>query len=202
MLLRAINTKDELVNFDLSDCPVQVTDGLYALAAIPNSPLLVSQTITRGDPETSIFEGDIVYEDGEYVGYIIYKQGFKIQKDDGTLKDLELNSHIKVEIGNIDSMRKVCNNSNRDYILLSYHDKVISMNLFLYKMQNGRIAVIGKSYTDGRSIDPKKLKHYTGCEIDGRKLFYGDIFEGKTLVLKDFKPYFYKDGEYEEVIKQ
>lgn len=195
MLLRACTLRGENVRFELSDCPVTVTEGTFALTGIANSKIMYLNTIMRGCESEDIFEGDLVYDaEDNLLGYVIYIGGFKLQKIDGSVTKLEIGNHIKVKVGNITSARIVSSNPSRTPLLFKYEDSLVYMSLFLYKLENGNIAVTGKSYA-GKQLVPSKLQFFTGLVCDGAQVFFGDEVDGHAVKLCGLYPGIIKDGQ-------
>ena len=178
--LRALTLSNKIKDFSLNDCPVYVSQSTIALMSDRMSTLIKAGTILRGDDETGIYEGDMVYENGEYVGNVIYNAGFKVQKTDGTQKSLSLGSHIKIETGTIESIKTVCSDSkSREYI--------IQLNLFLCKLNDKQIAVLGNSY-DGKLLDCEDVQFYTGVKRGNVAVFFGDEVDGGKVILHNLQP--------------
>ena len=48
---------------------------MIALFGVKGSRLIKADTVTRGDEQTNIFEGDKVYSEKEFIGIVIYAKG-------------------------------------------------------------------------------------------------------------------------------
>lgn len=185
--LRALTLSNKIKDFSLNDCPVYVSQSTIALMSDRMSTLIKAETILRGDDETGIYEGDMVYENGEYVGNVIYNAGFKVQKTDGTQKSLSLGSHIKIETGTIESIKTVCSSSKRTFLLFKCREYIIQLNLFLCKLNDNQIAVLGNSY-DGKFLDCEDVQFYTGVKRGNVAVFFGDEIDGGKVILHNLQP--------------
>lgn len=74
-------------SFSIATTPVEITEGKAVLLSKPNSPIILSKDIRRGDWEYNLFEGDVVESEG--VQYLIcYERGFYAIDESYTIKNL------------------------------------------------------------------------------------------------------------------
>ena len=64
-LMRALTLDDEIFEFTIGDVPTGIKPGIFVCLRKPGTPLLKQDTIRRGDPDTHLFEGDLLDMDGE-----------------------------------------------------------------------------------------------------------------------------------------
>jgi len=85
--LKAHTLNNEWQTFSIENVPVAIAEGKAVLLSKPNSPIIRTDVIRRGDWETNLFEGDIVEDKG--VRYLIcYERGFYAIDESYTLKYL------------------------------------------------------------------------------------------------------------------
>ena len=189
MLLNGITLRGARVGFELSDCPVYLTEDVIGLAGVERSKLILANTIVRGDESTGMIEGDIVLDENENViGYIIYSQGFKVQTLSNEIKKLEEYEHIQMKKGDKESILQVTGSEHRTELLFKCNRQEFFMALFLCKNKNGTIAVSGKTFKC-KSLNPNEIHFYTGVtDTAGNKLFYGELYKGGVISLVNGLP--------------
>lgn len=201
MLLRG-HTKNlkRTMRFTIGDCPVFIESDLVALVAISGSSLIAADTIVRGDDESLYFEGDMVYSGDEFVGYIIYSQGFKVQLSDGTLKLLSEVEHIKVKDGTVDSILKVRESKLRTPLLFKACNSIFQMHVLLAKLSSGKLAVSGDSVKSS-ILEPSQVLFSTGIisKDTNELIFFGEMYKCGTVILHNGVPCIKVGEEYEEV---
>lgn len=85
--LKARTLKGEWQEFSIANTPVEISKEQAVLLAKPNSPIIKTDDIRRGEWEYGLFEGDIVEADG--VRYLIcYERGFYAIDENYTIKNL------------------------------------------------------------------------------------------------------------------
>lgn len=85
--LKARTLNGDWQKFSIANTPVEISAGKAVLLAKPNSPIIRTDDIRRGDWEYNLFEGDIVESDG--VKYLIcYERGFYAIDVNYTIKNL------------------------------------------------------------------------------------------------------------------
>lgn len=83
------------VEFSLKDLPVPVDAKHFALLARNDSPILDMQSIRRGDPETDLYEGDVIC-DNDNIWLVCYERGFYVINEAYVVKHFNQLSNFKV----------------------------------------------------------------------------------------------------------
>ncbi|MCI9050701.1 MAG: hypothetical protein HFI05_02065 [Lachnospiraceae bacterium] len=193
MIFRGFTNSNERVDFRIQDCPVFVSTNMIALFGVKGSRLIKADTVTRGDEQTNIFEGDKVYSEKEFIGIVIYAKGFMLQDLDNVLKILPSGNHIKIEDGDSSSAKIAFHSEYRTELLFQYYGVNVNLKSFVAKLKNGLAVIPLKSL-----IDANELLLYTGIiKEDGSKLFFGQNYKGGTIVLHNNIPMIKtKDDEF------
>lgn len=85
--LKARTLENYWQTFSIANTPVEIAEGMAVLLSKPNSPIILSKDIRRGEWEYNLFEGDIVEsEDTRYL--ICYERGFYAIDENYTIKNL------------------------------------------------------------------------------------------------------------------
>lgn len=103
MKLVGATLSGKVLEIRLSDCPSVIDKGQVACLAKPNSDIFHKDSIVYVEEAVDLYEGDSVYEDGNYIGIAYYTKGWRVHTGEDTSKELRLTPHI--------SMKK----SRRDY---------------------------------------------------------------------------------------
>ena len=64
---------------------------------------------------------------------------------------------------------------------------LIQLNLFLCKLNDNQIAVLGNSY-DGKFLDCEDVQFYTGVKRGSVAVFFGDEIDGGKVILHNLQP--------------
>ena len=197
MLLKGFALDGERVDFALDSCPVSISKDAVALIGAKGSKLLQAGTIVRGNEENGIFEGDVVYDGDKKIGIIIYSQGFVMQDLEGALKKIPEGEHIKVKVGNSQTVKEANNCELKSTLLLQYQDESFPIQSLMFKT-NGMLVV---SKLRNVLIEPVDLMFSTGyCRDDGTQICFGEFYKGGTVVLHNNVPCVkLSDTEYVEL---
>lgn len=198
MTLKVLTVHDERITLDIADCPIYVSERVLALSGKKNSKLLWANTVVRCDEESGIAEGDLVYENDELLGRIVYAKGFKLQTLEGDVKNLPEIEHIKVRVGSKETINKVFECSERTPITFGYRKKEFSIRDFLCKTGN-YIAIADDKFT-GKKLVPQDLLISTGFTREDRSpICFGEFYQDGIVTLWKGLPVISKDGEYEQL---
>lgn len=188
MLFKAMSLNGEPLKFTLGDCPIHIGGNKGALAGVVGSKLFIRDTIVRGyalEDGTEVYEGDFIIDksSNKEIGIVVYNAGFYIHTKDGVEKKVPEARHILVKQGSIESVDIVCYEMLRSPIEFKYNDSVFHLENFVCK-KNGIIVLSNIS----TPVSEQFIRVFTGLEVGGEKLFYGDFFDCGTVELIDGVP--------------
>lgn len=175
-IMKTLTTNGDWFPFSMSDLPVLLNEECFVLFGCTNSPWLRIDSIRRGDPETGLYEGEVIQMDGcKWV--ICYERGFYAINEDYISKHL---------------------NTLRDYTVLGDAPNVpIEMSVsyranHLFKVNDTifRIQDIVGAY-DGKlllrslkePIDTDKIQQECCATYKGKRVYLGDMLDGCPLEL-------------------
>lgn len=169
--LKKTKCNKEWINFSIKDCPALLWDDVFFLVNKPDDFLIYS-SISRGDPNTGLFEGDIVYcsETNTRIGVIIYSNGFYIQNDNSNDKKVIQQGHIYVVNGDMTTMSVIINNNNRTPILFKHNNGLeFGFINFVYTECNDLCILIGKKV---HSVPFNKINELINFDIEENVKIY------------------------------
>lgn len=182
--LRAITRKGEPYLFEPADVPVCIWDDAFILARRPGSPILQTNSVVRMMDDRDVGEGDCVLIAGrEYtVGYF---QGFYFEDNNGTRIPSNLVPKCEVFSKGIRSRSRIQFKSPRcAFQMLAfmgwYEGKIITAH-------------------DPAPFTPEELQMSVGLVYLGQKLYYGDLLDGKSVIMWHGRPCILTDAGYLEV---
>ena len=208
MRLRAITVEGKFYYFDFKDCPVDINGKLTVLINKPNSPLLLSRTISRGtavevDGEwVEVFETDFVSlkPSLKFLGFVIYKDGFCIyNRHTGDMTPLRnVENYI---IGQnllqykLDEIKGI-----RSCIRLHYNGLLFRLNRIMFAKDN-ELFIDLKSSRMHIKLD--EVNMCTGIERGKTEVYYGQALGSAIVELHDFHPMLkLSDGSYREITEE
>lgn len=97
MRLLGATLSGKILEIKLSDCPCVIDKGQVACLAKPNSDIFHKDSIVYTEESANVVEGDLVYEDGVYIGIAYYEKGWRIHSDNCQSKELVLSEHISMK---------------------------------------------------------------------------------------------------------
>lgn len=175
--MKALTRDEEWYNFTIKDVPTTFNEEEFVLLNKPGSPRLQLKSIKRGDPETGLFEGDIISMDGS-LWVVCYERGFYAINDDYVTQHLYLLKDYTL-IG--------------DYFTRGFPVSINTRNKHLFKYNNVifRIEdIVGAYRTDSIILRTCKLpvpitdiKQESCMTMNGKRLFLGDAYEDSTVEL-------------------
>jgi len=125
-VMKALTKNKEWFQFSMNDLPTLFTPDEFVLMNKPNSPRLLFKSIRRGDPETNLFEGDIITMDGRN-WLICYERGFYAIDADYTVKHLYTLHHYKI-LGTCIELPSPVPINFRTKHLFMYKDTIFRLN--------------------------------------------------------------------------
>jgi len=185
--LRAMSTMNEPVIFSVTEIPVRISDDEFILALRKDSPILRLSTIVRGADSHDLFEGDTI-RIGDVCYKISYSCGFVAISDDKQIIQLnELGDYTRESYG-IYGNRSLAYKVREELICLSN----------IIGAYDG-FAIINK-FKD--KTDPSEFQQDAGLTLDKKRLFFGDIYKGGLLVMKNGRPCIEVDGEFVDITRK
>lgn len=192
-MMKALTRDGDWYSFTLHDIPTTFNDEEFVLLNKPGSPRLQLKSIKRGDPETGLFEGDIISMNG-YLWVVCYERGFYAINEDYVTQHLYLLKDYTL-IG--------------DYFTRGFPVSINTRNKHLFKYNNVIFRVediVGAYKADSIILRTCKLP-VPVCDIQqescmtlkGKRLFLGDTYEGATVELYGGRIAVCKNGEYIDV---
>ncbi len=182
--LRAITRAGEPYLFEPADVPVCIWEDAFILARRPGSPILRTDSVVRVMDDRDVGEGDIVQIDHqEYtVGYF---QGFYYEGIDGSRTSSNLVSQCRVfSVGTRSRSRIQFKSSKCAFQMLAfmgwYGNKIITAH-------------------DPAPFVPEELQMSVGLGYLGQKLYYGDLVDGKPVLMWHGRPCILTDEGYLEL---
>ncbi len=85
--MKARTTKGDWYEFSIHNVPVHISPKEIVLLDVPNSPILNSSLVRRGDKESGLFEGDVIEYEGQR-WLVCYERGFYAINEDCVIQYL------------------------------------------------------------------------------------------------------------------
>lgn len=97
MKLLGATLSGKVLEVKLADCPCIIDKGQVACLAKPNSDIFHKDGIVYTEESADVVEGDLVFEDGVYIGIAYYEKGWRVHSDNNLSKELVLSEHISMK---------------------------------------------------------------------------------------------------------
>lgn len=176
-MMKALTHDNVWYKFSMLDVPTTFNEDEFVLLNKPGSPIMQLKSIKRGDPETGLFEGDIITMEGcEWV--ICYERGFYAINADYVTRHLYQLSDYKI---------------TGDYFTDGFPVSINTRNKHLFKYKNiiFRIEDIIGSYKTGtiilrtckHPVPISDIKQESCMSFNNKRLFLGDYIQGKPVEL-------------------
>lgn len=197
MLIRGTTVDMKPYIFTIDDIPIKITEESVALVGKKGTPLLIANTIVRGLDDGSVFEGDLVLDKSlNYLGTVIYRKGFMMYspKEKGLVSlpdksEVVFESDLRVKLEGVEGF-------SVEPVMWVYNEQVVLIRHIVIGA-NGKICTTANM---NRKVSTRKFKLYTGINVDGRHLCYGDTYLGGIIELHNYKPMIRKlNNEYIEI---
>lgn len=175
-IMKALTYDGKWEKFCMKDCPCMFDEESFALLRRPNSPVLRLSTLRRGDSDTGLFEGDIIWMENES-WLVSYERGFKLTSESYRIKSFKSLSEYHLTGSTI----------SRDFpVPMNYKKKIVSKyNDMFFKIQD----IVGATEEYflvklGCGCVPLDEIHMDCCmNADGQHLYLGEKFKGHTIAL-------------------
>lgn len=177
MKARTVNDPKEWFAFSIKDVPTVYNVNQFALLAKPNTPLLCIDEIRRGDSESGLFEGDVFEAEG-CRWLVCYERGFYAINEEYLIRYLYTFKDVKV-IGDYLSTKFPISINFRVKQLFKYEDKIFRLN-DVVGIYQGKLLLRSSS----QPIDANKINQECCISYEGKRLYLGDLVNGKPCELR------------------
>lgn len=176
-IMKARTRDDTWYTFTIGDLPTKFNTKEFVLLNKTNTPRMKLNSIRRGDDESGLFEGDIIFMDGTN-WLICYERGFYAINGDYisrylyTLKDYEF-------IGTCSEIKHTVPINFRVNHLFKYKDNVFRIDSIVGGFDGNMILRFA-----GKPVSPTCIQQECCLKYKGYRVYLGDTFEGGTVELK------------------
>lgn len=199
MILRAQTVKNKMIYFGVESAPVCINDRQAVLCNMPNSPILLSKTISRGTDDKELFEFDFVVRkfDSKFVGYVIYIDGFYIWDPKTNakmrIKDKSFYTFYENAVSyNIDELSEL-----RSPIRFSNGKRRFDLSRIMYSDRESLYVEL-KGCTGPVNISSVRMG--TGAGTRRKELMYGDYLPDGVVEMHNLQPMVkLANGDYRDV---
>lgn len=160
----------------LSYCPSLIDKGQMACLALSNSDIFYADSIVLSEEVANITEGDLIYEDNEFLGVAYYNRGWRVHSENDYYKKLRVTNHIRVKESEktYDNFKRVNNIKERQNILVySNGIECTIFGLAMYKNKQivftgqNRVAYCDELFLSTGFYNNKNRAYYFGQYING-----------------------------------
>lgn len=174
--LRAMTLDNKPVEFTVLDVPVIVGEDKCVLLNRKFSPILKYSTIVIGS-DVGVYVGDVLRDMAGNLWYVTYNRGFMAVSKQGEMRPLSDFRRLKVE-------RQATQKEKELYCPVTYKCKYrYGERIFVHEDIVGRLdegIVVAKV---GRLVLPDGVQQDTDIYIDDKRIFLGDTYEGKKVLM-------------------
>lgn len=174
--LKAISTENEWIEFSIKDIPTPISEDKFVLMKRPHSPILYINGIRRGDPETGLFEGDIIEQDSDFY-LICYERGFYAINSDYVVCLFDKLINYKL-IGDTSTMDIGIPISYKKTLLFKYKNTIFKINDIVGASKEG---ILINSLAE--TINPESIKQDCCLIYNKQRMYLGDSIGGYPLQL-------------------
>ena len=171
--LRAIDRAGNPLIFLPENTPVRIWEDAFILADVPNSPVLVLNSVVRVMDHIDAGEGDIVLLNGEEYK-VTYCRGFQFSNANGEVIPANKVSNCEVLSVGIKSASNLQFRTKRS---------AFRLHAFLGLYEGKMVCA-----HDPNPFTVEELRVSAGFAYQHQKLCYGDIIDGKPLIMWHGRP--------------
>lgn len=174
--LRAMTLDNKPIEFTVLDVPVIVGEDRCVLLNRKFSPILKYSTIVIGS-DIGLYVGDVLKDMAGNLWYVTYNRGFMAVSKNGEMRPLSDFRRLKVE-------RQVTQRERELYCPVTYKCKYRYRDkIFVHEDIVGKLKdklVVSKV---GQLVVPEEIQQDTDIYIDDKRIFLGDEYEGKKVLM-------------------
>lgn len=186
MKLRGLTPNRKPVYFCIDDVPVCINDSMTILARKPNSPLIISKSIMRGDDSGDFFESDFVIGSmGKFIGFVIYTDGFYIWNvfADKIIPIRKTDNYSFVQNTQMYKLDDI--NQRRGKLRFKCNRYSFDINKIIYYKKSEMFITVKPS---GTPIILGQINFGTGIFVDNIEIHYGQVLNDGIVVLNNYHP--------------
>lgn len=187
MKLRGLTLNRKVVFFSVDDVPVCINDSMTILARKPNSPLIITKTIVRGDDNGDFFESDFVMggDKAGFTGFVIYTDGFYIwHVAEDKLEPLRSTDRYAF-VQNTQMYRLDEINKRRSKIRFRCNRYSFDISKIIYYKNSEMFITVRPS---GTPIILGQINFGTGIFVGNAEIHYGQVLNDGIVVMNDYHP--------------
>lgn len=174
--MKALTLDREWFEFTLADIPTTFNDAEFVLFNKPNTPRLLLKGIRRGDPESGLYEGDIIHCDG--VDWVIcYQRGFYAINSEYTVRYLYQLKKYTI-VGTHPRVQSPVPMAFKSKYLFTYNGTIFRINDIIGGYKGNLIL-----RTCSKPVPADKVNQECCIVYKGRKIYLSDIIDGEPVRL-------------------
>lgn len=175
-IMKALTLDNGWFEFSIFDAPTLCNDEEFVLLNKPLTPKLLIKTIRRGDPETRLFEGDVITFDGcDWM--VCYERGFYVINKDYVSKHFYQLPKWKYK-GVFDDVGSPVPPNLKHSHLFKYNDVIFRLNDITGFYDNKLII-----RPISELVKPSEIKQECSLNHKGKRIYLGDVVDGMPVVL-------------------
>lgn len=175
-IMKALTLDSEWYEFTLADIPTLQTQEQFVLMNKPGAPILRNKLLRRGDPETGLYEGDVIKYDG-MLWLVCYERGFRVINSDYTLRYLyHLDNFTRV--GFYTDIQGLPSLTFKKRFLFKYKEQVFRLEDIVGAYE-GNLLLRSVS----KPVPADEIQQDCGMRSNGTLLYLGDSVQGSPTRL-------------------
>lgn len=191
-VMRAPTVSGDWYNFTVGDCPILLTDNTFILVGKPNSPVMYCD-VYRGEEESGLFEGDVVYCD-DTSWLVCYDRGFYAINKDYAVRYLYTMHDFRVIGVSGHDVDFPVPYSRRLHHKFSYKDVVFNLWDFKSCEKDG---IHIRRYA--KALAAEDIHQEAGVRINNRKAYLGYKYNGNILVMRGGRLVYEDDTDFIDI---
>ena len=191
-ILKAMSVNGNWIQFSLEELPVPISDSQFVLMKKPQSPILTLKSIRRGDPDTGLFEGDVVqYNDCEWL--ICYERGFYAISSNFVITYFQNLTNWKL-IGTNETKMSDINLKLKSRHMFKYRNCYFRLNDIVSAVDD---KLIVRTFANPISTD--EISQECGISFEKRRLYLGDKINNSPVHLHNGRLCISQNGEVVDI---
>lgn len=192
-IMKARTLDNQWYPFSISDVPTRFNEEEFALMRQPGSPRLVMNAIRRGDPDTGLYEGDVIEMEGDR-WVVCYQRGFYVINELFITRFFGTLTEYKV-VGDIYTIPMHITVLLRSKQLFKYKEFIFRLEDIIGGFDESHLIL----RSSNKPVPFDKISQECGCTWQGQRLFFGDELEDGTVMLFQGRVCLYKDEHYRDI---